>query len=442
MYSPNSANSPYSPCSADTLRLVNEARVLLKQNDAGSFTKPSNGQYPHQWNWDSAAIAIGLAHHNADRALGEIASLLKGQWTNGMVPHIVFHDSSGTYFPDAGFWQTDGHHDHPHIATSGISQPPVLATALRQIVERHDALDFVRQWYPALVASHRWFHVTRSIDDSCLTTTVHPWESGTDDSPRWLDVMGRIVPSDLPTYIRVDQNHVDANERPNDADYERYVYLVDHQRRLDWNQEAILQLSPFCVQDVLTNSVLLRADDDLIWLGEKIGADTSEIAGYRDRAKAAFTERFWDDEEGLFFDFDVRMKSSIRVNTAMTFLPLWAGLASPHQAAQLLRHLQNPAEYWFEPGEGYLVSTTSRTEPAWSPVQYWRGPVWVLMNWFLHGGLIRYGETALADRVHHDTVQLVEKGGYAEYFNPFNADPCGITEFSWSASLLMDLLLR
>ena len=51
----------YSPNSPDTLRLVNEARVLLKQNDAGSFTKPSNGQYPHQWNWDSAAIAIGLA---------------------------------------------------------------------------------------------------------------------------------------------------------------------------------------------------------------------------------------------------------------------------------------------------------------------------------------------------------------------------------------------
>jgi glycogen debranching enzyme len=430
----------YSPNSPDTLRLVNEARVLLKQNDAGSFTKPSNGQYPHQWNWDSAAIAIGLAHHNPERALTEIASLLQGQWANGMVPHIVFHDPSGPYFPDAGFWQTDP--SVTGVATSGISQPPVLATALRQIVERHDALDFVREWYPALVASHRWFHITRTIDDSCLTTIVHPWESGTDDSPRWLGVMDRIAPIDLPTYERVDRNFVDANERPNDVDYERYVYLVDLQRRLSWDQKAILEASPFCVQDVLTNSILLRADEDLIWLGEKVGADTSEITGYRDRAKASFADRFWNEEQGLFFDYDVRAQSSIPVNTAMTFLPLWAGLATPHQASELLRHLQNPAEYWFEPGEGYMVSTTSRTEPAWSPVQYWRGPVWVLMNWFLHGGLVRYGQTALAQRVHHDTIQLIEKGGYAEYFNPYNADPCGITEFSWSASLLLDLLLH
>jgi glycogen debranching enzyme len=431
----------YSPNSPDTHRLVNEARLLLKRNDAGEFTKPSNGQYPHQWNWDSAVIAIGLAHHNPDRALAEIASLLKGQWTNGMVPHIVFHEPSGSYFPDADFWQTADHHGNNAVASSGISQPPVLATALRKIVERHDALDFVREWYPALVASHRWFHVTRSIDDSCLTTIVHPWESGTDDSPRWLGVMNEITPKDLPTYERVDRNIVNPAERPNDSDYERYVYLVDQQRQLKWDQAAILRLSPFCVQDVLTNSVLLRADDDLIWLGEKIGADTSEIVEYRDRAKAAFADRFWSKEQGLFLDFDVRTQTSIQVNTAMTFLPLWAGLATPDQATALLAHLQNPDEYWFDQGQGYLVSTTARTEPSWSPVQYWRGPVWVLMNWFLHGGLVRYGEAALAERVFHDTVQVIEKGGYGEYFNPFNADPCGASEFSWSASLLLDLLL-
>jgi len=42
--------------------LLDLARALLRKNDAGSFTKPGPRQYPHQWNWDSALIALGLSH--------------------------------------------------------------------------------------------------------------------------------------------------------------------------------------------------------------------------------------------------------------------------------------------------------------------------------------------------------------------------------------------
>jgi glycogen debranching enzyme len=433
----------YGLDASDVSRLTGEATTLLRRNDAGCFTKPSNGQYPHQWNWDSALIAIGLGHSDPRRALEEIASLLRGQWANGMVPHIVFHEPGGRYFPGADFWQTE-EHCVGGLATSGITQPPVLAVALRRIVEQcgfsADVKEFVQTWYPALVASHRWFHVTRCIDDTALTTTLHPWESGTDDSPRWLGVLSRISPIDLPEFQRVDLELVEAAERPSDLDYERYVYLVDLSRRANWDQETLLRTSPFCVQDVLTNSILLRADEDLVWLGEQIGADTTEIDGYRATAMTAFAARFWNEEMGLFLDYDVRQQSSIRVNTAMTFLPLWAGVATSEQATALLGHLRDPNEYWFEPGEGFLVSTTAQTEPEWSANKYWRGPIWVLMNWFLHGGLVRYGEHELADRVGHDTVQVIEKGGYGEYFNPFNADPCGAQDFSWSAALLLDLL--
>jgi glycogen debranching enzyme len=433
----------YGLHASDVSRLSLEATTLLRRNGAGHFTKPSNGQYPHQWNWDSALIAIGLRHTDPVRALAEIASLLRGQWDNGMVPHIVFHEPGGRYFPNADFWQADGR-SVSGVATSGITQPPVLAVAVRQIVERMslsaDTAEFIRTWFPALVASHRWFHVTRSIDDSALTTTLHPWESGTDDSPRWLDLLRSITPADLPEFQRVDQELVGAEERPSDLDYERYVHLVNLGRRANWDQRVLMETSPFCVQDVLTNSVLLRADEDLIWLGEQIGEDTSEIEQYRSTAVEAFSDRFWSEDLGLFLDYDVRAQSSIPVNTAMTFLPLWAGVATPEQANSLLAHLRDPNEYWFEQGEGFLVSTTARTEPDWSANRYWRGPIWVLMNWFLHGGLVRYGEKELATRVGHDTVQVIEKGGYGEYFNPYNANPCGASEFSWTAALLLDLL--
>jgi hypothetical protein len=91
-----------------TLRAA--ALALLRDNDAGRYTKPSGGQYPHQWNWDSALIALGLMHVDVERALEEMASLLDAQWSDGMVPHIVFHRPDLAYFPDAKFWQTEGRH--------------------------------------------------------------------------------------------------------------------------------------------------------------------------------------------------------------------------------------------------------------------------------------------------------------------------------------------
>ncbi len=423
----------------DIRQLRDEAIALLTENDAGGYTKPSSGQYPHQWNWDSALVAIGIAKQNPMRALEEMASLLAAQWDNGMVPHIVFHHPELTYFPDAGFWQTGAHHQ-PGCPTSGITQPPVLATALRRIAEVHHVDGFIAKWYPALVAWHRWFHVTRAVDDTALATIVHPWESGTDDSPRWLSVMERFTPTDLPSYRRVDLANVDVSERPSDRDYERYVYLVDLQRKANWDQAVALETSPFCVQDVLTNSILLRADEDLIWLGNKIGADTSEIEGLRAKALASFNDRFWNDERGLYLDYDVRTGTSIDVNTAMTFLPMWAGLCDEDQVDALMEHLLDPEEYWFEPGEGFMVSTAARNEPTWSPNRYWRGPVWVLMNWFLHGGLLRYGRRDTARRVLADTVQLLQSGGFVEYFNVQTGEPCGARAFSWSASLALDLL--
>jgi hypothetical protein len=48
--------------------LISRARAVLRLNDTGEFTKPSPRQYPHQWNWDSAFIALGLAHFDLPRA--------------------------------------------------------------------------------------------------------------------------------------------------------------------------------------------------------------------------------------------------------------------------------------------------------------------------------------------------------------------------------------
>ena len=75
--------------SSKVVTLRQAARAVLHKNDLGDWTKPAPRLYPHQWSWDSAFIAIGLAHVDPDRALRELESLFKAQWRDGRVP-ILF----------------------------------------------------------------------------------------------------------------------------------------------------------------------------------------------------------------------------------------------------------------------------------------------------------------------------------------------------------------
>ncbi len=111
--------------------LATQARKVLRRNDTGEYPGPSPEQYPHQWSWDSAVIALGLSHLDLERAHAEIRSLLQAQWQDGMLPYMVYAEASADYFPPADFWQTAGLPQAGNIPSSGITQPPLLATALR-----------------------------------------------------------------------------------------------------------------------------------------------------------------------------------------------------------------------------------------------------------------------------------------------------------------------
>src|ERR1700757_268285 len=108
-----------------------EAIRILEKNDRGGYTIPTEGLYPFQWNWDSAFCAMGIATYSTDRAWDELERLYEGQWASGLVPHIVFHRAVDSYYPGPDVWGTD--HEP---ATSGISQPPLTATATLRIIQQ------------------------------------------------------------------------------------------------------------------------------------------------------------------------------------------------------------------------------------------------------------------------------------------------------------------
>jgi glycogen debranching enzyme len=424
-----------------TTSLLDRAISVLRSNDTGIFTKPGPHQYPHQWNWDSALIALGLSHFDLPRAQSEIRALLSGQWQDGMLPSVVYHSVPSDYFPNPEFWQIENSPSAASVPTTGITQPPLLATVVQRIHTRSPMPDFVQEVYPALLHWHRWLHVARDADGSALACIIHPWESGTDDSPRWLRLFAAIHPEALPEFQRGDTRYVAATERPQRTEYERFIYLIDVFRKLNYSPSALLAHSPFLAQDVLFNAILFRADEDLRTLAESLGEPTNEIDGWLKSVQRNFNTRLWDDRAGLYYDYDLRAGEPIPVNTISAFLPLFAGLPSKEQARRLVEeHLLNPLEYAPNGEVRHWVTTTAKTEPTWEPRRYWRGPVWVITNWFILDGLQRYGYDDLAEVIRQDTLGLIESAGFREYYDARDGTGCGSDEFSWSAALTFELL--
>ncbi|MBI4672223.1 MAG: glycoside hydrolase [Chloroflexi bacterium] len=422
-----------------------DAQRVLRWNDRRDFTTPSPYQYPHQWNWDAACIALGWSYFDVARARTEIRALLRAQWRSGMAPHIIYHHGASDYFPPPEFWQTQGLAHGGTVLASGLTQPPVLATIVRRMHERlaqePEQENFLREIFPKILAWHRWLHTARDADGTGLPCLIHPWESGTDNSPRWLAVLDQLTPYDVPAYTRRDMTHVHPDERPRAEDYERFVFLIDRGRRVQWDDARIMHAHPFLVQDVLFCSILHQANQDLLFLGNAIGADTGEIQAWIEKTRAFFNARFWDAERGLYLDYDVRAGAAIPVNTCATFAPLYAGLAASTQVTRLMReHYDNPNEYAPDEKSGYRVPSTAKNEPDYAPRRYWCGPVWMMTNWLMVRGLKRYRLHSHAAELLASSLALMETRGLREYYDPRDGTGLGGKEFAWTAGLALDFI--
>jgi len=416
---------------------------VLRANDTGCYTKPAPRLYPHQWNWDSAFAAIGWSHIDQQRAQQEILSLLRGQWKNGMIPHIVFDSESEGYHPNADFWDVSISPDSPDdVPTSGITQPPVLSTAVSAIYrnskDKSRSIDFLRTVFPRLKQYHAYFHTVRDPDKEGLAYIIHPWESGQDNAPTWDTILSHVEMKHKPEYMRVDRCIVDADQRPSDEDYERYTYLVDVFRKAEYDENMIWRGTSFIVQPVLFNSLLFESHVCLEKIADVLGEDTEEIRTWIESMEKGIRTKLWDDECGRFFDFDVKSHRFIIKDAIGNYMPLFAGIPTQDQADRMIQNLTSHRTYWLL--QGYPLCSVSMEEPEFMPKNYWRGLVWISMNWLLIRGLQRYGYSAEAEKLAEKTLDLVGEHGFFEYFHPVTGERYGTDCFSWTAALVLDLI--
>jgi hypothetical protein len=430
--------------------LREQAAAVLHGNDAGGWTRAAPKLYPHQWSWDSAFISIGWAHLDVGRAMTELEQLFAAQWATGMVPHLVFRAGPDhPYFPGPEWWDTSVSPAAPAgVKTTGICQPPVHALALQRIWQltppdrQPEIRTRLQALYPRMVDWHRYLATQRDPESSGLVTTFHPWE-GTDNSPRWDRALERITVAKPGPYTRLDSSEVgDPAQRPTNWDYDRFLWLVEQLRKYRYDDALIYREYPFLIKDVFFSAVLVAANAALLDLADVAGASSAargELAGWLDRGRAGLNSRF-DAETGLCADYDVRAKEDIRLRTFAAFAPLFARTADPGQRAAQLRLLDS-ADFCGHPRLRWpLPPSTSPAEPAFEAENYWRGPVWPVINWLLWQSLDLLGYPARADAIRGDSLSQLAAGDFGEYYEPFTGKQLGSTRQSWTAAVTLDWL--
>jgi putative isomerase len=121
----------------------------------------------------------------------------------------------------------------------------------------------------------------------------------------------------------------------------------------------------------------------------------------------------------------------LKVKLFTGFLPMWCGIATPEQASVLVGcHLRNPAEFSAEWG----VPSLARNEKMYAPQvnssnpSNWLGPVWLVADFMVYEGLLRYGFAADARNLADKTVRLLQQdleqtGTLHECYHPETGKP-------------------
>jgi hypothetical protein len=428
-------------------KLLLAAKSILQENWREKYTIPSPKLYPHQWSWDSAFISIGYSNYDLERAQKELLSLYEGQWTNGMLPHVIFRGGNG-YFPGPGYWQTELS-EYSKENTSGITQPPVHALAAWRVHEnfqdKREAKSFLEEIFPKILNFHRYLLTQRDRENSGLATIFHPWESGLDNSLRWDEPLARIRVKNLPEYQREDTKKVSSDERPTDDDYDRYVYLIEIMKKYKYKDEDMYEEIPFKVKDIVFNSLLYEANKVMLKIADVIGKDKREIETWIERTKQNYIPYFCPNapQNLLLYDYDLVAEKNVVKRTAASLVSLCTDLLSEEQAKMLaswMKHSHMCKENCTH--EHPVFTSISVDDLQFNPLNYWRGPVWININWMLYGGLKNYGFYEDAKNLKKSIIDLIEEHGFYEYYNPLSGKGLGADNFSWTAALLIDLFME
>jgi hypothetical protein len=262
-----------------------------------------------------------------------------------------------------------------------------------------------------------------------------------DNSPRFDGPYSRVQPGEMEPFVRTDTlNVTDHSQRPSDEEYRRYLWLVQQMADVGFDDARLPEVMAFQVKDVFTSGIFALANEDLAVLAERVSQPGEAprlrqwAQEFRDGVDATVDER-----TGLARDKDVLTGEWIGLPTMAGFAPL----ISTAGGSLLERQLEvfDGPDWTGDPRLAFpLPASTSTTYKGLKQRQYWRGPVWPVMNWYLANCLRRRGDEKRYHQLREASLAQLMEGHFAEYYEPFTGEPLGSMDQSWTAAVALEWL--
>ncbi|MBI4417447.1 MAG: trehalase, partial [Ignavibacteriales bacterium] len=341
------------------------------------------GRFNEMYGWDSYFITLGLLQDG------------KVDLAKSMVDNFVYQITHYGKILNA---------NRTYYLTR--SQPPFLTSMIRTVYEALPKNAESKAWLKTCLeaAMREYRNVWMSPQRTTVTGLQRYLDAGSGPPP---EVEPGHFDAVFRTFARRHGMSADEFEsayrsgKIKDSELDRY-FLHDRCMR-ESGHDTSYRLDNCCA-DLVTvdlNSLLYKIETDIAFLlkehfGGKIvgmgGGDerSEDWLARAEKRKTLINRYLWDQHKGIFFDYSVSENRPREYFSATMLSPLWAGLASPDQAAQLVRNVLPLLEE-----QGGVVSSTefSRGEILEDrPQRQWDYPYgWAPHQMLAWEGLRTYG---------------------------------------------------
>jgi alpha,alpha-trehalase len=342
------------------------------------------GRFNEMYGWDSFFIQTGLIH---DEEM-DLAKDMADNFLYEIREYGKILNANRTYYLTR-------------------SQPPFLTEMLLGVYEKTKDRKWLADSVPAIEKYYRFWTTEPHLTPS--TGLSRYYDLGEGPAPEVLssekDAQGRTHYELIKEYYRTHKvTDYDVGEY---FDAKRDIltslfYKGDRSMR-ESGFDPSDRFGKFNVDIIHYNPVCLNS---LLYLME---SQTSEILRILDRPADAtvwdkraqdragrINQLMWDEQAGLYFDYEFVHHHLRHYPYLTTFYPLWAGIATKDQAAAVVRNLA-----MFERPGGLQTSTTPSGNQWDSPFG------WAPIEMIAVEGLRRYGYAAEANRISREWLSLV-----------------------------------
>ncbi len=125
----------------------------------------------------------------------------------------------------------------------------------------------------------------------------------------------------------------------------------------------------------------------------------------------------WDSKQKFYFDYDLDLGWKQPLFSSSSFWSLFGGCVFKQDLADYVNHLTNPNKFW-----ALSIPSIAFDSPFYSD-DFWAGPAWISLNYWIIVGLHRYNLGSLASQIGLKVLKYLENSYYNynklfEFYNP------------------------